>query len=185
MSASPVHEDFEHLVFDHYQRIYGVIYRLVGDAHEAEDLTQDTFVNAYRARDGFRGDSQVYTWLYRIAVNLTKNRLEQLARKQASLTALLGEGDEEEDLALPDPAGGLQTPEQAAQNSELGRVVASAVLRLRPDFREVVILREYEHLSYEDIASVLGCTVQTVKTRLFRARNLLRRRLSNYVEGAP
>ncbi len=176
MSAPQVHEDFERLVQDNYQRIYGVIYRLVGDVHEAEDLTQDTFVNAYRARNGFRGDSQVYTWLYRIAVNLTKNRLEQLARRPVpwAQAGLDGEEDEPEDSA--------DTPERHTQNAELGQVVAAAILRLRPDFRAVVILREYEQLSYEEIASVLGCTVQTVKTRLFRARNLLRRRLSKYLE---
>jgi RNA polymerase sigma-70 factor (ECF subfamily) len=176
MSAPQVHEDFERLVQDNYQRIYGVVYRLVGDPHEAEDLTQDTFVNAYRARNGFRGESQVYTWLYRIAVNLTKNRLEQLARRPSSLADawINGDGEEAED--------GGEAPERQAQNAELGQVVATAVLRLRSDFREVVILREYEQLSYEEIASVLGCTVQTVKTRLFRARNLLRRRLSKYLE---
>jgi RNA polymerase sigma-70 factor (ECF subfamily) len=179
MSASQVHEDFERLVEDNYQRIYGVIYRLVGDPHEAEDLTQDTFVNAYRARNGFRGDSQVYTWLYRIAVNLTKNRLEQLARRPASLASVPTDGDGEEPPADPDSP---DTPARLLENAELGEVVAAAVLRLRPEFREVVILREYEQLSYEQIAGLLGCTVQTVKTRLFRARNLLRRRLSKYLE---
>lgn len=176
MSAPQVHEDFERLVQDNYRRIYGVIYRLVGDVHEAEDLTQDTFVNAYRARNGFRGDSQVYTWLYRIAVNLTRNRLEQLARRPVpwAEAGLDGEGDEPEDST--------DTPERRTENAELGQVVAAAVLRLRPDFRTVIILREYEQLSYEEIASILGCTVQTVKTRLFRARNLLRRRLSKYLE---
>ena len=184
MSAPQVHEGFERLVADNYQRIYGVIYRLVGDTHEAEDLTQDTFVNAYRARNGFRGDSQVYTWLYRIAVNLTKNRLEQLSRRPVSLSVVVPDGDGEESAVSADPPEGPDMPDRLAENSELGRVVAAAVLRLRPDFREVVILREYEHLSYEEIAGVLGCTVQTVKTRLFRARNLLRRRLSNYLEEA-
>jgi RNA polymerase sigma-70 factor (ECF subfamily) len=179
MSASQVHEDFERLVEDNYQRIYGVIYRLVGDPHEAEDLTQDTFVNAYRARHGFRGDSQVYTWLYRIAVNLTKNRLEQLARRPAPLTTALTEGEADDPPADPDPP---QTPAGQVENAELGAVVAAAVLALRPDFREVVVLREYEQLSYEQIAGLLGCSVQTVKTRLFRARNLLRRRLSKYLE---
>jgi RNA polymerase sigma-70 factor (ECF subfamily) len=181
MSAPQVQEDFERLVEDNYQRIYGVIYRLVGDPHEAEDLTQDTFVNAYRARDGFRGDSQVYTWLYRIAVNLTKNRLEQLARRPASLSAAAGaEGEDDDPPADPEDP---HRPERQAENAELGAVVAAAVLSLRPDFREVVVLREYEQLSYEQIAGLLGCSVQTVKTRLFRARNLLRRRLSKYLES--
>ncbi|HEY3397489.1 MAG TPA: sigma-70 family RNA polymerase sigma factor [Armatimonadota bacterium] len=174
-----MHDDFERLVSQNYERIYGVIWRLVGDCQEAEDLTQDTFVNAYRARDGFRGDSHVYTWLYRIAVNLTKNRLEQLTRRRAELL-LPGDDGEEAWLASPEDADSL--PERQVENSELGEVVAQAVLQLPAKYREVVILREYEQLSYEDVAEVLGYSVPTIKSRLFRARGMLRRRLARYVE---
>ena len=179
MSASDVPDDFGQLIENNYQRIYGVIYRFLGDQHEAEDLTQDTFINAFRARDGFRGDSQAYTWLYRIAINLTKNRLEQLKRRAYSLDTEEDKGEEgweenREEAAL--------LPDRLAETAELGRVVGKAVLALRPEYREVVILRDYESLSYEEIAQILGCSLQTVKSRLFRARAVLRRRLAPYVE---
>jgi len=176
MSAHDVSDHFERLVEENYERIFRVIYRLVGDYHEAEDLTQDTFVNAYRARNGFRGDSQVYTWLYRIAVNLTRNRLEHLTRR-----AGLDEDAGDEQEWWGDGSCDAR-PDREAENAELGRVVAQAVLGLRPDYREVVVLREYELFSYEEIARILGCSVSTVKTRLFRARSVLRRKLARYVQ---
>ena len=179
-SASDVAEDFDQLIARNYQRIYAVIYRFIGDAHEAEDLTQDTFLNAYRARDGFRGDSQTYTWLYRIAVNLAKNRLEQIKRRPRGLPSPAGEKAEER--WEENTEDGSASPDRLAENAELGRRVGEAVLRLRPEYREVVILRDYENLSYEEITQVLGCSLQTVKSRLFRARGVLRRRLEPYLE---
>lgn len=179
-SASDVAEDFDQLIARNYQRIYAVIYRFIGDPHEAEDLTQDTFLNAYRARDGFRGDSQTYTWLYRIAVNLTKNRLEQLKRKPQSLPS--AGGDKAEEGWEENMEESAAAPDRIVENAELGRRVGEAVLRLRPEYREVVILRDYENLSYEEITQVLGCSLQTVKSRLFRARGVLRRRLEPYLE---
>jgi RNA polymerase sigma-70 factor (ECF subfamily) len=172
-------DDFGVLLAENYERIFGVIYRLVGDEEEAADLTQDTFVNAWRARGSFRGDSSEYTWLYRIAVNLTRNRLGQLRRRRRSGEA--GGGDPEPIIAET-PTEEEDPPDARVEYNELGEVVAAAVLKLRPDYREVVILREYEQLSYEEIASVLGCSVQAVKSRLFRARGVLRKRLGPYLE---
>jgi RNA polymerase sigma-70 factor (ECF subfamily) len=179
MSASDAPEDFDQLIASHYQRIYAVVYRFLGDPHEAEDLTQDTFINAYRARDGFRGDSQTYTWLYRIAINLTKNRLEQLKRRPLTLPPETNKAEETWEENIDDAE---VLPDRLVENAELGRIVGEAVLRLRPEYREVVILRDYESLSYEEITQILGCSLQTVKSRLFRARGLLRRRLGPYLE---
>jgi RNA polymerase sigma-70 factor, ECF subfamily len=179
MGASDVPNDFGQLIENNYQRIYGVIYRFLGDQHEAEHLTQDTFINAFRARDGFRGESQAYTWLYRIAINLTKNRLEQLKRRAYSLDAEDDKGEESWEENMEENA---LLPDRLAETAELGRVVGAAVLALRAEYREVVILRDYENLSYEEIGSVLGCSLQTVKSRLFRARAVLRRRLAPYLE---
>jgi len=174
-----VHDEFGRLVNENYERIFGVIYRLIGDRQEAEDLTQDTFVNAYRARDAFRGDSKVSTWLYRIAVNLTKNRLEQLRRRSAEVSpADVGnEGDWEDSVE-----DGAEAPDRQVENTELGRVIVEAILRLRPDYREIVILREYEHLSYEEITQIVGCSLQAVKSRLVRGRSILRRQLARYLQ---
>lgn len=174
---------FADIVRENYQRVYNVIYRLLEDREEAADLTQDTFVNACRAYANFRHESQVYTWLYRIAINLSKNRLERRGRQQlvegVSTDAPLDLADEEtvflqiEDLSAE--------PERATANAELRKVLVEAVSRLQPEYKQVVVLRDYQGLTYEEIAEVLGCTVQAVKSRLFRARTVLRERLSRYL----
>ena len=185
MVTNPADSDeFHQIIEENYQRVYGIIYRFIGDQQEAEDLTQDTFVNAYRAWDQFRGDSQVYTWLYRIAVNLSKNRLERRARHQQfhgfSLDAPL---EYEQDDSQPrDVEDWSRNPELMAESQELGQVVAAQVSKLRPDYQAVVVLRDYEQLSYEQIAQVLGCSVQAVKSRLFRARSTLRQKLQRYLD---
>ncbi|NLO74054.1 MAG: sigma-70 family RNA polymerase sigma factor [candidate division WS1 bacterium] len=179
MTASHVPDDFDQIIADNYQRIYGVILRFIGDQHEAEDLTQDTFINAFRARNGFRGDSQTYTWLYRIAINLAKNRLEQLKRRAYTSEAEQTSSEETWEESLEAPTA---PPDEMVEKAELERVVGEAVLRLRPEYREVIILRDYEGLSYEEITQALGCSLQTVKSRLFRARGRLRQRLARYLE---
>jgi len=175
---------FHKVIQDNYQRIYGVIYRMLEDSEEAEDLTQDTFVNAYRGWDNFRGESQVYTWLYRIAVNLTRNRLEIIGRRRQAHKYSL-------DQPIEDDQGEghsrhikdwSRAPERLVEGNELGELIARYVTELRDDYKEVVILRDYEGLSYEEIAQVLGCSVAAVKSRLFRARSMLREKLQPYLQ---
>jgi len=173
---------FRAIVAEYHAKVYNLIYRYVGEADEAADLTQDTFVCAFRAWSGFRGDSAVYTWLYRIAINLSKNRLKQLKRRRSAEVVSLDEplpadGEtldrEVEDWSL--------SPERALENRELGLFLAAQVARLPVDFREVVILRDYQGLSYQEISEVVGCSVKAVKSRLFRARTLLRDKLRRYL----
>jgi RNA polymerase sigma-70 factor (ECF subfamily) len=177
--------DFAEIIAANYQRVYNVILRLVDDREEAADLTQDTFVNACRAYDNFRHESQVYTWLYRIAINLTKNRLERRGRQRmvegVSVDAPLEMSEQEELFRQIEDWRG--DPDRIAANQELKRFVAEQVGRLRGDYKEVIVLRDYQGLSYEEIADVLGCSVQAVKSRLFRARSVLRDRLSRYLFG--
>lgn len=177
---------FAQVVAENYERIYNVIYRLVNDDEEAADLTQDTFVAAYRAYGRFRHESSAYTWLYRIAVNLTKNRFEKQqrvgAREAFSLDAPMQLDSDEvarqvEDWAL--------SPERVSENDELGAIVLREVAALKYDYREVVVLRDLEGLSYREIAEVLGCSVEAVKSRLFRARSVLRERLEELLEEIP
>lgn len=179
--------DFAQIVRENYQRVYNVIYRLLDDREEAADLTQDTFVNACRAYGNFRHESQVYTWLYRIAVNLTKNRLERRGRQQTiegvSTDAPLDTAQEEELFRQIEDT--RMEPERAVANKELRQVLVEAVSRLRPDYKEVVVLRDYQGLTYEEMAEVLGCSIQAVKSRLFRARSVLRERLGRYLDEAP
>ena len=176
--------EFHQIVAENYQRVYGVIYRLLDDSQEAEDLTQDTFVNAHRAWQDFRGESRVYTWLYRIALNLTKNRLERIRRRRQDHAYSLDQPteDSEGEQHHRQIEDWSQAPEELAENSELGELIAGYVSALRPDYREVIILRDYEGLCYEDIAQVLGCSLQAVKSRLFRARSVLRDQLQGYLQ---
>ena len=177
---------FDRIIAENYQRIYAVIYRLLDNHQEAEDLTQDTFVNAYRAWDDFRGESQVYTWLYRIAVNLTKNRLERIRRRRQVDGRSLDEPVEsdEGDQRQRHIEDWSQAPDHLIANAELGELIANYVTQLRQDYKEVIVLRDYEGLCYEDIAEVLGCSLQAVKSRLFRARSALREKLQFYLESA-
>ena len=183
MNEHTKQELFRRIIADNYDRVYNVVYRLLSDPEEAADLTQDTFVNAYRAWDAFRGESQVYTWLYRIAVNLTKNRLERQGRinraEGASLDAPL-EGDEQNELYVQIHDSSL-APEKLAENRELQQYLAHCVARLRHDYREVIVLRDYQGFSYNEMADILDCSLQAVKSRLFRARSALRDKLELYL----
>ena len=187
MNEQNKREKFRRITADNYERVYNVIYRLINDSEEAADLTQDTFVNAYRAWDAFRGEAQVYTWLYRIAVNLTKNRLERQGRisrtEAASLDAPL-DTTEENELYLQIDDNSM-APVRLAENRELRQFLADAVSRLRHDYREVIVLRDYQGFSYNEMAEILGCSLQAVKSRLFRARSVLRERLEAYLYSNP
>ncbi len=176
--------EFHRVIQDNYQRVYSVIYRMLENPEEAEDLTQDTFVNAYRAWDDFRGESQVYTWLYRIAVNLTRNRLEIVGRRRQSDKYSLDQPieDDQGEGRSRHIEDWSRAPERLVESNELGELIACYVTELRDDYKEVVILRDYEGLSYEEIAQVLGCSLAAVKSRLFRARSALREQLQTYIE---
>jgi len=180
-------ERFRDITAENYERVYNVIYRLINDSEEAADLTQDTFVNAYRAWDAFRGEAQVYTWLYRIAVNLTKNHLQRQGRisntEGTSLDAPIDSHEQNElYLQLDDNS---MAPVRLAENRELRQVLVDAVSRLRQDYREVIVLRDYQGFSYNEMAEILGCSLQAVKSRLFRARSVLRERLEVYLCRNP
>jgi RNA polymerase sigma-70 factor (ECF subfamily) len=166
--------EFQGVIQQNYARVYNLLLRLVSDREAAADLTQDTFVRAHQAWALFRGDSQVYTWLFRIAVNLARNYLERRERERRWSTAAADE-------ALEPTSDGGPGPEGRLANRELGAMLAAELETLRPDQREIVVLRDVQGLSYEDIAEVLGCSVAAVKSKLFRARSVLRRRLSDYM----
>ena len=177
---------FARVISENYERIYNVIYRLISNEDEAADLTQDTFVAAHRAYDRFRYEASVYTWLYRIAVNLTKNRFEKQqrvgSREAYSLDAPIEldndeVGREVEDWDL--------SPERVAENDQLRGVLLGEVAALKFEYREVVVLRDLEGLRYREIAQVLGCSVEAVKSRLFRARSVLRKRLTEILDETP
>lgn len=168
---------FDRLVDLYQDRLYNYVARMVHDPTEAEDLTQEAFVKAFRNLPSFRGASTFQTWLYRIASNLIIDAARRRRRRAntCSLEAPL-EGDEgpllreQEDVSTPGPARDLET-------AELQRQVHQAIQQLPPRLRSVVVLYELQGLSYEEIAEILGCPLGTVKSRLFNARMELKQRL--------
>ncbi|MCS7253741.1 MAG: sigma-70 family RNA polymerase sigma factor [Armatimonadota bacterium] len=180
-------ENFESIVEQYYEKVFRLAYRMLQSYEEAADVTQDVFLHAYRGWSGFRGESQVYTWLYRITINMCKNRLKQLQRirrheTQIILTGEQSEGDEGEETHLVEPEDFSNSPETAVGRKELREAIERALNELPLDYRMLITLRDIEGLSYEDIAKILGCTIAAVKAKLFRARTHLREKLRPYLE---
>ena len=164
--------DFESLVEQYADFVYNVAYRMMGNPEDAQDVSQDAFLSAYRAFERFRGESRVTTWLYRITTNaaLMKLRKGKKAR-QLTQTGL-------DDVDIPDWNA---QPDTEAVNSELREKLNEGISRLSPDLRATVVLRDIEGLSNGEAADVLGISVPSMKSRLHRARVLLRKHLSDYV----
>ncbi|MGQ9525205.1 MAG: sigma-70 family RNA polymerase sigma factor [Armatimonadota bacterium] len=176
---------FEELVARYERRIYNLILRQVGDPEDAADLAQETFVKAFRAFGQFRGESSVFTWLCRIALNLCKNRFRQRDRMRSVAGVSIEEMAESEEpgQAPQEVPDWSQSPERLYEQRELADRVQEAIANLPREYREVVVLRDLQHLSYQEIAQVTGLTLENVKTRLHRGRLMLRRMLEPYVHG--
>lgn len=165
---------FELLVRKYQHKVLKLIMRYVRDMDEAMDLTQETFVKAWKALGSFRGDSAFYTWIYRIAVNTAKNHLVSVQRQPYTVDL---DADETDQYAAEPELTDTNTPEGEALGSELHRVVMQAIHDLPEDLRTAITLRELEGLSYEEIAEVMGCPIGTVRSRIFRAREAIDKRL--------
>ncbi|MDP4548440.1 RNA polymerase sigma factor RpoE [Marinobacter sp. MDS2] len=164
---------FDLLVVKYQSRVASIISRYVYDSHEVMDLAQETFIKAFRAIDRFRGDSAFYTWLYRIAVNTAKNHLEARGRRpQASADSSEAE-NYDDGRRLRDVA----SPEKLLQKDQLQKALAEAIAALPEELRSAFLLREYDGLSYEDIARILECPIGTVRSRIFRARDAVDRHI--------
>ncbi|MBM3494496.1 MAG: sigma-70 family RNA polymerase sigma factor [Armatimonadetes bacterium] len=176
---------FNDLVAQYEKPIFNVVYRILGDYDEAADVTQETFISAYKSFKSFRGDAAIFTWLYQIAVNHSRNRLRRRKRPDVARTQSLdatfdAHGDE---VGPREIADSTHAPHQALERKEMQEKIAAAIEALPPEYREVVVLREMQGLSYTDIVAVTGLTMDNVKTRLSRARVMLRRRLELYYSG--
>lgn len=174
-SGQRVAEAFEDLFEAYEQKIFNAIYRLVGNYEDATDLTADTFARALRGYQRFRGEAQPYTWLYRIALNLCKNYFrQQQHRSRVHAFSLDSPSEVDGELMgreLEDPS---QSPHSQVEVKELGERVARCLSALRPEFRALIVLRDLQGLSYQEIGEVLRCSEKAVKSRLFRARVQLR-----------
>ena len=165
---------FELLVSKYQRKLGRLLSRMVRDAAEVEDITQETFIKAYRALPGFRGESAFYTWLYRIGVNTAKNYLVG-RKRQATSSDVLAEDAEnyEEGDMLRDVA----TPDAELQTKQIAQAVNSAVEALPDELRVAITLREIEGMSYEEIAQMMDCPIGTVRSRIFRAREAIAERI--------
>lgn len=172
---------FDHFVAERTNDVYALLLRLTQDAEEARDLTQETFLQAFRYIASFRGESDLRTWLYRIAVNQARNRRRWWRRRKQSDTISLDQPDDTtgEAFSARLACETSETPEACALRNERERHLLRALGSLNNDAREVVVLRDIEGLSYEEVAEALGTNTGTVKSRLSRARAELRRRLSH------
>jgi len=177
---------FEALYERHEKAIFNLVYRLVGDFEDATDLTSQTFLHALRAYDRFRGDAQAYTWLYRIAVNLCKNHFRKRDREARfqliSLDAPINADGEEMEREIVDNS---HSPELLAVGKELQEKIQEAIMNLSDDLRAVILLRDVQGLSYQEIAVITQCSVEAVKSRIFRARGHLRRVLGPHLRPEP
>ena len=160
---------FEELVRRHEKRVYAVALRSSGSPEDAEDITQEVFLRAWRSIEEFRGDSGFSTWLFRITMNLCVDHARHKHAQPQTQPLVMGE--EESERPLPDTA---PTPEEHLDNSELGRELAAALDEVSEEHRRIVLLRDVSGMSYTEIAEVLEISEGTVKSRLSRARLALR-----------
>jgi RNA polymerase sigma-70 factor (ECF subfamily) len=168
---------FNILVEKYYRRIYNLAYRFVGDQEEANDLAQDIFTAAYQNLKRFRGESKFSTWLFQIATNRGKNRFKYLKRRGYFANKGPIDGDEDREglpRELPDTSS---NPEDLLAGKEIQRIVQEAIDDLEPDHKEIVILRDIEGFSYEEIARMLDLPEGTTKSRLHRARMVVKEKL--------
>jgi RNA polymerase sigma-70 factor (ECF subfamily) len=171
---------FDMLVLKYQQKVAGLISRYVRDNAEVMDVTQDAFLKAYRALPGFRGDSAFYTWIYRIAINTVKNHLVAQGRRPP------GDDVDAEMAEQMDMGARLRetaTPERELLTDEIAATVQAALDGLPEDLRTAIVLRELDGLSYEEIATAMDCPIGTVRSRIFRAREAIDKRLRPLLAG--
>lgn len=173
---------FNEIVLRYKSRVYNYIRRMVATAQDAEDLTQETFIRAYTSIHSFQSRASLNTWLYRIATNLCIDYGRRARRTQGLTTSLTADDDSEEpDVQIPDVAF---DPQRLLLNRELGARLDQALRELPEKLRTAVLLYDIEGLPYEEISSIVGCPLGTVKSRIFNGRASLREKLSPYLKGA-
>jgi RNA polymerase sigma-70 factor, ECF subfamily len=166
---------FERLVTRHQKRMLNVAFRLIGDYDDACEVVQDSFVSAYKSIRSFRGDARFTTWLTTITVNLSKNRLKQMRARQRHVAFSLDEQVQTEDGQMTiDPPSEEPSALDRLEARDVRVRVQDCIKALEPDFREALVLRDLQDFSYEEIGTMLKVREGTVKSRLFRARELVK-----------
>jgi len=169
---------FEILVMKYHRQVISLCHRLTGERDTAEDLAQESFLKAYRAIGSFREDSSFYTWLYRIAVNVCLTYRSSQERKMSE--AAVRESDSDEGGPPLEFGASEQTPEKKVLQKEMGADIRRALEALPDEFRSALLLREIDGLSYEEIAEILDVPAGTVKSRIFRGREELKKKLAHH-----
>ncbi|HEX4269579.1 MAG TPA: RNA polymerase sigma factor RpoE [Steroidobacteraceae bacterium] len=172
---------FDALVLKYQHKLVKLVMRYVRNPAEAEDIAQEAFIKAYRALPQFRGDSAFYTWLYRIAINTAKNAV--VSRDRNPVEYDLDRSNTDESYDMQGRMKDSETPEGLVLTDEIRSTVNAAIDSLPDDLRTAIVLRELEGLSYEEIAAAMACPVGTVRSRIFRAREAIDRRLREVFEG--
>lgn len=174
---------FEQLISQHQKTVYNIAYRLTGNHEDASDVAQEAFIRAYSSLPDFRGDSSFATWLYRIVNNACLDELRKRKRQRVTYidqTVAMEDGEVTRQIA--DPADG---PEEALERVEIQRVVQESISQLEEEYRIVLVMRELQGYSYNEIADTLGINLGTVKSRLNRARNALKEKFGALELLAP
>ncbi|MEK9892746.1 MAG: RNA polymerase sigma factor RpoE [Pseudomonadales bacterium] len=171
---------FDALVLKYQARISALVSRFVRDQDEVMDVTQEAFIKAYRAIDSFRGEAQFYTWLYRIAANTAKNFLVSKSRRPPDTDLWVGEGEPGDGSVELES---IEEPEGLHARDELLLALNQGLEALPEDLRTALVLREFDGLSYEEIAEVMECPVGTVRSRIFRARDALEKIIEGNRDG--
>jgi RNA polymerase sigma-70 factor (ECF subfamily) len=176
---------FNQLVLTYEAQVLRLVWRMLGTKEEAEDMAQEVFVQVFRSIDSFRGDSKLSTWIYRIAMNLTKNRTKYLARRYQRNHSDIDSAEPREahNEARGRTSGETQRPDLDAMGNEAERIVVECLHQLESEFREILILRDVESLSYEEVGAITGLAAGTVKSRLHRARSLLKAQVEARLKG--
>lgn len=170
---------FDLLVIKYQHKIIQLVNRYVKDPSEAQDVAQEAFIKAYRALGNFRGDSAFYTWLYRIAINTAKNYLVSRSRRSSDYQVDIQDAEAIENAPQ---LQGMETPERLLLNQEIIDTIKTAIEKLPEEMRTAIMLREFEGMSYKEIATAMDCPVGTVRSRIFRAREAIDNKLNPLLE---
>lgn len=163
-------DEYEKLVLEYQKNVYNLALRMTGDPEDAADMAQEAFIKAYNSLSGYRGDSKFSVWLYRIVSNVCLDFLRAKKRRQTVSLSVTDDDGEESELDVADDS---QSPETLFERSMTRDAVRRGLASLTPEYRQILILRELQGMSYDEIASVLGLESGTVKSRIFRARKKL------------
>ncbi|MBL0216988.1 MAG: sigma-70 family RNA polymerase sigma factor [Myxococcales bacterium] len=173
---------FRELIENHRDRVFNITYRMLGNRAEAEDVAQEVFITVFKTIESFREESKFSTWLYRVTVNHCKNRIKYLARRHDRDRDELDETNQATNGAVNGAPVRAAQPDKALASAQMEKLLQEAIAALDDDQRAVVILRDVEDLSIEEICEITGLPDGTVKSRLHRARLVLRKKMQRHVE---